>query len=135
MAADETPETVVVTTAVRLVAPFACTFGLYTTFHGGVVVAAVVLTVAFAFGTRQTARWLDRPVLAVGAALGVVAFAALGAGPAFFGGTFLELTAFPGEKGALYAIEAIEVGIGVTVTTTVVVLFFAIAGGFEGDRE
>nr|WP_303648807.1 MnhB domain-containing protein [Haloarchaeobius litoreus] len=138
-------ESVVVTKAVRLVAPFVFTFGLFVTFHGassvgggfqgGVVVASVVVTIAFAFGVDQTARWLDRAVLTTCGTLGVVAFAAVAVGPLAFGGTPFELTAYPGAKGPLYAIEVVEVGIGVTVAATVVVLFFEISGGFDGDGE
>jgi multicomponent Na+:H+ antiporter subunit B len=136
---------VVVTRAVRLIAPFVFTFGLFIMFHGassvgggfqgGVVVASVIVTIAFAFGIDQTGRWLDRTVLAASAFVGVAAFAAVGLGPAIYGGTFLELPAYPGRKGALYAIEIIEVGIGVTVAATIVVLFFEISGGFDREGE
>ncbi|WP_440988324.1 MnhB domain-containing protein [Haloarchaeobius baliensis] len=143
MTDEPTRESVVVTKAVRLVAPFVFTFGLFVTFHGassvgggfqgGVVVASVVVTIAFAFGVDQTARWLDRAVLTTCGTLGVVAFAAVGVGPLAFGGTPFELTAYPGAKGPLYAVEVVEVGIGVTVAATVVVLFVEISGGFGGD--
>lgn len=137
------PESVVVTRSVRLVVPFVFTYGLYTVFHGaksvgggfqgGVVVAAAVVTVAFAFGVDQTGRWLDSTLLAACAVGGVAAVVLVGVGPALFGGTFLAVDAYPGPDGALYAIEVLEVGIGATVAATIVVLFFEIAGGFESD--
>lgn len=143
MAVAETAESVVVTKAVRLVSPFVFAFGLFTMFHGtdsvgggfqgGVVVASVIVTIAFAFGLDQTGRWLDRRVLTGGAVLGVVTFAAVGAGPLAFGGTFLELAAYPGAKSTLYAVEVVEVGIGVTVAATIVILFFETAGSFEEE--
>ena len=136
-------ESVVVTTSVRLVAPFVVTFGLFIMFHGassigggfqgGVVVASAVVTIAFGFGIDQTARWLDRARLTAAAILGVLAFAVAGLGPVLFGGTFLEFPVYPGPTGALYAVEVVEVGIGVTVAATIVVLFVEIAGGFGAE--
>jgi multicomponent Na+:H+ antiporter subunit B len=138
-------ESVVVTRTVRLVSPFVFVFGLFTMFHGassvgggfqgGVVVASVIVTIAFAFGVDQTGRWLDRAILTTCAVVGVVVFAAVGVGPTRYGGTFLEFTAYPGSKGALYAIELVELGIGVTVAATIVVLFFELSGGFEGRES
>lgn len=143
MRPGETEESVVITKTVRLVTPFVFAFGLFTMFHGansvgggfqgGVVVAAVIVTIAFAFGIDQTGRWLNRAVLTTGAVLGIVVFGLVGVGPFLFGGTFLGLTAYPGAKGTLYAIELIEIGIGVTVATTIVILFFEISGGFVAD--
>lgn len=138
--AGGTAESVVVTKTVRLVAPFVFAFGLFTMFHGansvgggfqgGVVVASVIVTLAFAFGVDQTGRWLNRTLLTGSAVVGVVVFAVVGAGSVLAGGALFGFTAYPGEKGALYAIEAVELGIGVTVAATIVVLFFEIAGGF-----
>ncbi|MFB6303866.1 MAG: MnhB domain-containing protein [Haloferacaceae archaeon] len=141
--AGDAPESVVVTRTVRLVAPFVFAFGLFTMFHGaasvgggfqgGVVVASVIVTIAFAFGVDQTRRWLDPSLVAASAVTGVAVFAATGAATVLLGGAFLEFTVVPGSKGPLYAIELIEVGIGVTVAATIVVLFFEIAGGLGGD--
>lgn len=142
---DREPESVVITKAVRLVAPFVFVFGLFTMFHGassvgggfqgGVVVASVIVTIAFAFGIDQTGAWLNRTILTTSAVIGVVVFALTGLGPVLYGGTFLEFTVYPGKKGALYAIEIVEIGIGVTVAATIVILFFEIAGGFDTDGE
>lgn len=144
MSDAEAGESVVITKTIRLISPFVFVYGLYTMFHGaksvgggfqgGVIVASVVVTIAFAFGIDQTSRWLNPTPLVSGAVTGVVAFAIVGLATAAFGGSFLELTAYPGKKGALYAVELLEVGIGVTVAATILVLFFEIAGGFGGDE-
>ena len=145
MRADEPVESVVITKAVRLVSPFIFVFGLYTMFHGassvgggfqgGVVIASVIVTIAFAFGIDQTGRWLDKGVLTGGAIVGIATFVVVGAGPLAIGGSFLELTAYPGSKGPLYAIELLEVGIGVTVAAVILILFFEISGGFDPTEE
>lgn len=144
-APPQAAESVVITKTVRLIAPFVFAFGLFTMFHGastigggfqgGVVVASVIVTIAFAFGLDQTGRWLDRDVLTATAVTGVLVFAAVGIGPLAFGGTILDFGAYPGKKGALYAIELVELGIGVTVAGTIVILFFEMAGGFGGTDE
>ncbi|WP_321112484.1 MnhB domain-containing protein [Halorussus salinisoli] len=145
MREDRQTESVVVTKTVRLIAPFVFTFGLFTMFHGaksagggfqgGTVVASVVVTIAFAFGIDQTGQWLNQTVLTAFTVLGVAVFAVVGIVTAVYGGTFLEFTAYPGSKGALYAIELVEVGIGVTVAATIVILFFEISGGFDAEGE
>jgi multicomponent Na+:H+ antiporter subunit B len=137
----EFTESPVVTTTVRILAPFVLTYGLFTLFHGtasvgggfqgGVVGGAMVITVAFAFGIRPTAAWLDdRALLALVVAgpivFGVVAIAGLAAG-----GAFLQLDVLPVPKPSVYATEAIEIGIGATVAAVIVVLFVRIADGYR----
>ncbi|MFC6938977.1 MnhB domain-containing protein [Salinirubellus sp. GCM10025818] len=131
----------VVTTTVRLLAPFVLTYGLFTLFHGtssvgggfqgGVVAAAMVVTVAFALGIRRTAAWLDRRVLAALVAAGPLVFGAVALAGVALDGAFLQLDVLPIPKATVYATEAIEVGIGATVAAVVVVLFVRIADGYE----
>jgi len=127
---------VVVAKAVRAVAPFVVTFGLFTMFHGtksvgggfqgGVVVAGAVVALAFAFGVRETRRALDARLIVGAAGAGVLTFGAVALASLPFGGAFLELTALP--VAPVYAVEAVELGIGATVASVVVVLFFELAG-------
>ena len=136
----------VVTTTVRLLAPFVLTFALFTLFHGtssvgggfqgGVVAAAVVVTLAFAFGVEATAAWLDRRVLAGLVAAGPVVFGVVALAGLAFGGAFLQFDVLPVPKATVYATEAIELGIGATVAAVVVVLFVGLASdeGTADDR-
>lgn len=130
---------VVADVTARLVAPFAATFGLFTTFHGtssvgggfqgGVVVAATVVLLGFAVGPERVRAALRVPKAPSLAAGGVLAFAAVGVGPVAFGGAVLDLAAYPIPKPAVYATELAEVAIAATVAATLVGLFFALAGG------
>jgi multicomponent Na+:H+ antiporter subunit B len=130
----------VVTTTVRLLAPFVLTYGLFTLFHGttsvgggfqgGVVAAATVITVAFALGIRQTAEWLDGRALAALVVAGPLVFGAVALAGVALGGAFLQLDVLPVPKATVYATEAVEVGIGATVAAVVVVLFVRIADGY-----
>ncbi len=134
-------DTPVVTTTVRLLAPFVLTYGLFTLFHGtssvgggfqgGVVAAAMVVTVAFALGIRRTAAWLDRRALAALVAAGPLVFGAVALTGIALGGAFLQFDVLPIPKATVYATEAVEVGIGATVAAVIVVLFVRIADGYE----
>ena len=136
-------DSVVVTKTARAIAPFVLTFGAFTTLHGttsvgggfqgGVVIAAAVVTLAFAFGVSQTWRALGPRLLVGGAAGGLALFAAVAAGSIAAGGGFLDPGAFAGllPKAVVYAVELIEVGIGLTVASVVVLLFLELAGAGE----
>jgi multicomponent Na+:H+ antiporter subunit B len=135
----------VVTTTVRLLAPGVLTYGLFTLFHGtssvgggfqgGVIAAAMVVTVAFALGIRRTAAWLDRRALSALVAAGPVVFGVVALAGVALGGAFLQLDVLPIPKATVYATEAIEVGIGATVAAVIVVLFVRIADGYEEPQE
>ncbi|MUW15462.1 cation:proton antiporter, partial [Halorubrum sp. CBA1125] len=66
-------ESQVIMPTVKLVAPFAFTYGLFVTFHGsgspgggfqgGAIAAAVVFMIAFAFGIEATRDWLANSVV------------------------------------------------------------------------
>ena len=130
----------VVTTTVRLLSPFVLTYGLFTLFHGtksvgggfqgGVVAAAMVVTLAFALGIRQTAAWLDRRALLALVVAGPVVFGIVAIAGILAGGAFLQLDVLPIPKATIYGTEAIEIGIGATVAAVVVLLFVRIADGY-----
>jgi multicomponent Na+:H+ antiporter subunit B len=135
----------VVTTTVRLLAPFVLTYGLFTLFHGttsvgggfqgGVVAAAMVITVAFAVGIRQTVEWLDPRALWGLVVAGPLVFGVVAVAGIVFGGAFLQFDVLPVGKASVYATEAIEVGIGATVAAAVVVLFVRIADGYSEPAD
>ena len=137
--ARQSADSVVITKTVRLVATFVLTFGLFTAFHGtssvgggfqgGAIVAATVIAIAFAFGAAQTDAWLRGPRLRWLAASGVFVFLLVAFATLAFGGAVLDVGAVPTAKGAVYAVELIELGIAATVAATVVIVFLALAGG------
>jgi multicomponent Na+:H+ antiporter subunit B len=135
----------VVTTTVRLLAPFVLTYGLFTLFHGtssvgggfqgGVVAGAMVITVTFALGIRQTAEWIDDRALWALVAAGPVIFGGVALAGIAFGGAFLQFDVLPIEKASVYATEAIEIGIGATVAAVIVVAFVRIADGYSEPTD
>jgi multicomponent Na+:H+ antiporter subunit B len=149
---DDQPyvESQVIMTTVRVIVPFALTYGLYLTFHGGgspgggfqggAIVGSTILMIAFAFGIEPTRDWLSNRVVVGLASGGVLAFALIGLIPVAIGGRFLQHDLYEYElgiyHGKAYALEGIEiVGIMPLVAGVVVGLFFVIAAGFgEGSR-
>jgi len=140
-------ESQVIMTTVRVVAPFAFTYGLFLTFHGGgspgggfqggAIIGTTILMIAFAFGIEPTRDWLSNRVVVGVASGGVLAFALIGLLPLLANGRFLEHAVFGEEwnlyHGKKYALEGVEiVGIAPIVSAIVIGLFFAIAAGFVG---
>jgi multicomponent Na+:H+ antiporter subunit B len=140
--ADDTiyVESTIIMTTVRVIAPFVFTFGLFVMFHGadsagggfqgGVLVAAAVLLLAFAFGIESTRAWLGGALVRLSIAAGVGVFAFIGLGAVALDGAFLEYVAYDfGSKGVKYGIELVELGIGAVVSGVLVGLFFSLASG------
>ena len=134
-------ESPVVMTTVRLIAPFALTYGAFVTLHGadspgggfqgGVIVASVVIMIGFAFGVRPTLEWTDERVVVGLFAGGVLAFGAAVLVTAPLGGSLLRIDALPGKT--KYGIEAVEVFISGIVAGVVTSLFFLLSEGGEEE--
>jgi len=134
-------ESQVIMSAVKVMAPFVFTFGLFITFHGagspgggfqgGAIIAAVILMIAFAFGIEATREWLNNAVVVALAAGGVVVFGGIGVVALALGGNFLEYAQLPITNPVKYGMEAIEIGgIAAIVSGVLVGLFFLLAAGF-----
>jgi multicomponent Na+:H+ antiporter subunit B len=139
-------ESQVIMPTVKVVAPFAFTFGLFITFHGsgspgggfqgGAIMAAVVFMIAFAFGIESTRDWLANTVVVALAVGGALAFAGLGLVPVALGGAFLQydLLPIPILDPVKYGMEGVEViGIAPIVAGVLMGLFFLLARGFNSD--
>ncbi|MFB6268299.1 MAG: MnhB domain-containing protein [Halobacterium sp.] len=142
-------ESPIIMATVRVVAPFVFTFGLFIMFHGadspgggfqgGVIVATVMLMLGIAFGIDPLREWVGESALVVLLAVGVLAFLTIGVGTVALGGGFLEYHVIEEELGIYhatkYGIEAVELGIGVIVASTITGLFFAIDAGKDGGDD
>jgi multicomponent Na+:H+ antiporter subunit B len=135
-------ESQVIMPTVKIVAPFAFTYGLFITFHGsgspgggfqgGAIMAAVVFMIAFAFGIEATRDWLANTVVVALAVGGVLAFAGIGLIPVARGGAFLQYDLLPIP--VKYGLESVEVfGIAAIVSGVLMGLFFVLARGFDND--
>lgn len=150
LAAADRPSTYVesqiIMTAVRVVAPFALTYGLFLTFHGadspggsfqgGAILGATILMVAFAFGIEPTREWIKNRTVVALAAGGTAVFTLVGLIPIAFGGRFLEHPFYEERFGidTKWGLEAIEIGgVAPIVAGVVIGLFFVIAAGSRAD--
>lgn len=145
-------ESEIIMTAVRFVAPFILTYGLFMTFHGadspgggfqgGALIGVVVLMLAFAFGARPTREWVGNGLVTGLAAGGVVVFVGVGLGALGLGGDFLEYgryEPFLGPDATKWGMEAIEIGgVAAIVSGVIMGLFFLTAAGYadaEGEER
>jgi multicomponent Na+:H+ antiporter subunit B len=134
-------ESPIVATAVRLIAPFTLTYGIFVTLHGadspgggfqgGVIIASTVIMIAFAFGVKPSIEWADERVIAGLFAGGVLAFGAAALVTLPIGDSLLRIDALPGKT--KYGVEIVEVFISGVVAGVVTSLFFMLAepGGEE----
>ncbi|PCR89223.1 MnhB domain-containing protein [Natrinema ejinorense] len=148
MSVDDTyTESQVIMTAVKIIAPFTLTYGLFMTFHGGdapgggfqggTIVGVTVLMLAFAFGIEPTRQWLRNSVLVGLVTGGVVIFGAIGLAMVALGGEFLEFYQLKEvfHIKPKWGLEAVEIGgISLIVSGVIISLFFTMAAGFTPER-
>ena len=121
----------------ELLIPLILLFALYVQFHGeygpgggfqaGVIFAAAFILYSMLFGL-DAARRVARPqVLRVLAALGVLIYGSVGVASLLAGGTFLDYSVLSEDpvSGQHLGIIVIELGVGITVASTMMLIFFA----------
>lgn len=139
-------ESQVILTTVKVVAPFAFTYGFFITFHGagspgggfqgGAILAAVFLMIAFAFGIEPTRDWLRNDVLVLVIGAGVIVFGGIGLATVALGGAFLEYRLLPIPDAGKWGMEMVEVGgIAPIVAGVLTGLFFIMASGPSRREE
>jgi multicomponent Na+:H+ antiporter subunit B len=136
-------ESTIIMTTIRLVSPFVFTYGLFVMFHGaesagggfqgGVIVAASLILVAFAFGIEPTRNWIADGWARFVIALGALTFVGIGLGALLAGGNFLAYEAYGIAHGTKYGIELVELGIGAIVAGIILSLFMNLAAGYAGN--
>jgi len=129
----------------KLLIPYILLFALYVQFHGdygpgggfqaGVIFGAGLILYAIIFGLSQAERVIPRGVVEAGAALGVLIYAGVGVYAMLKGGNFLEYNALDSHNpvhGQHLGILLIELGVGITVASVMVTIYYALAG--RGQR-
>ncbi len=124
----------------KLLIPFILLFGLYVQFHGdfgpgggfqaGVIFAAAFILYALVFGLDNARRVVPDAIVRVGVALGVLIFGGTGVASLLLGHNFLDYSALRHDPvhGQHLGIFVVELGVGVTVASVMVAIFFAFAG-------
>ncbi len=127
-------------------------FGLYVQFHGdfgagggfqaGVIVAVGFILYALIFGLSTTQKVMPLWVVRTAACLGVLTYAGVGVAALLLGGNFLDYNMLSGDPthgshGQHLGILLIEGGVGLTVASVMVLVFygFADAAGAIGEGD
>ena len=121
--------------------PFILLFGLYVQFHGdfgpgggfqaGVIFGASFVLYALIFGLKSTKAVLPPVVLQIIAALGVLLYAGVGVFSLLVGDNFLNYNSLSPEHplhGQHYGILLVELGVGMTVFSSMTLIFYTFAG-------
>jgi len=124
----------------KFVLPFILVFGLYVQFHGdfgpgggfqaGVIVAAAVFLHAIIFGLGQTMRIVPPLVVEIMVPLGVLVFAGVGVAAMMTGSNYLDYSHLAHDQihGQEWGVFLVEVGVLITVSGTMIAIFYAVAG-------
>ena len=121
----------------KLILPFILLFALYVQFHGefgpgggfqaGVIAAAMVIHVGITFGLNAARRIAPQAVVERMIPLGVLIYAGTGVVGLLMGRNYLDYSvlAHDAVHGRELGIFLVEVGVVVTVSSTMIAIFYA----------
>lgn len=127
----------------KFIIPLIFLFALYVQFHGdfgpgggfqaGVIFSAAIILYTLVFGIDVAKQIIPPLVLRILASLGVLIFAGTGIAGLLLGGNYLEYGVLASTQlaGQHLGILVIELGVGMTVMSIMLIIFFAFA---ERDR-
>ncbi len=124
----------------KFVIPLIILFALYVQFHGdfgpgggfqaGVIFSAAIILYALVFGLEAAERIIPSHWLHKLAALGVLIYAGVGMVSLLLGGNYLDYSVLGSNQvtGQHLGILLVELGVGITVASVMLIIFFAFAG-------
>ncbi len=125
----------------KLLIPYILLFALYVQFHGdygpgggfqaGVIFAAAFILYGIVFGLRSARRVAPPAMVETLIAVGVAIFAGTGVATMLAGGNFLDYGALDHHDpvhGQHLGLLIIELGVGITVASVMVLVFYSFAG-------
>ncbi len=124
----------------KLILPFILVFALYVQFHGdfgpgggfqaGVIAAASIILYSIVYGLSAAQRIAPPWVVELFIPAGVLIFAGTGVVSMFMGGNYLNYSVLSSDPvaGQHLGIIVIELGVLVTVSGTMLAIFYAFAG-------
>lgn len=128
---------VIIRVIVKFLIPFMLLFALYVQFHGdygpgggfqaGVIVAAAVIVYALVFGLDAAKQVVPRRLVEFLVPLGVLVYAGTGVAGVLGGKNFLDYSVLAADAahGRETGILLVELGVLITVSSTMVALFYA----------
>jgi multicomponent Na+:H+ antiporter subunit B len=121
----------------KVILPFILLFALYVQFHGdygpgggfqaGVIAAGVVILYAIIFGLKAAQRIAPKPLVERMVPLGALVYAATGVAGLLLGRNFLDYSVLSHDAahGHEWGIFLVEAGVLITVSATMIALFYA----------
>jgi len=131
---------VVLRIVAKLLIPWILLYALYVQFHGdfgpgggfqaGVIFAAAFILYALIFGLENARKAAPSNIVRVGVALGVLIYAGTGVAGLLMGGRYLDYSvlAHDAAHGQHLGILIVEFGVGLTVASVMIAIFFSFAG-------
>lgn len=128
-------QNIIIATATKLMVPFIILFGLYVQFHGdfgpgggfqaGVIIAVGFILYGIVFGLQRLEAVAPFDYLRVFAGLGALIYGGTGIVTQMLGGRFLDYNQLSHDPvhGQHYGIFAIELGVGLTVASVMIMIF------------
>jgi len=129
----------------KFLIPYIMLFGLYVQFHGdfgpgggfqaGVIFASAFFIYTLLFGLERTLEIVPERVLKVVSASGVLIYAGVGVATLLSGGNFLDYDYLAADPitGQHVGIILVEAGVGLTVASVMMLLFFTFAA--YGEKQ
>ena len=131
---------VVLRVVAKIMIPFIIIFGLYVITHGdfgpgggfqgGVILASAFILYGMVFGREELASAVPPKIVEYAAACGVLIYAGVGVWNLLAGGNFLDysyITPHDPRLGEAWGIILVEYGVGLTVTTVMIIIYNMIA--------
>ncbi len=131
---------VVLRIVTKAMLPFILLFALYVQFHGdygpgggfqaGVIFGAGFILYGLVFGLAEAKKVARPAVVEILVALGILLYAGVGVAAMLKGGSFLDYSALLHDPvhGQHLGIMLIELGVGITVSSVMILIFFSFAG-------
>ena len=124
----------------KLLIPFILLFALYVQFHGdfgpgggfqaGVIFASAFILYALIFGIDDARKVVPAGLTRAGLASGLLLYAGVGVAGLLLGGNYLDYSVLAGDPvaGQHLGITLIEFGVGMTVASAMITIFFIFSG-------
>ena len=124
----------------KFLIPLIFLFALYVQFHGdfgpgggfqaGVIFSAALILYSLVFGLNAAEKIIPPHVLRILASLGLVIYAGVGLITLMLGANYLDYSVMGSTqiKGQHLGILLVELGVGITVASIMLIIFFTFAG-------
>lgn len=129
----------------KFLIPLIVLFAFYVQFHGdfgpgggfqaGVIFASAFILYALVFGLDAARRVTPPKILKLLASFGVLLYAGTGVASLLAGGAFLDYSLLADDPvaGQHIGILVIELGVGITVASVMLIIFYGFAGWEAGE--